>query len=95
MPGHGAFSRFGALEAGGARGWPFEPLDDDHASAAARARRADVSRFFRSVVFRRRSDVQQFARECEAGLAGGAGEQPIVTDAVEPTWEDMEQEGDG
>ena len=40
----------------------------------------------------RRSDVQQFARECEAGLAGGAGEQPIVTDAVEPTRQDMEQE---
>ncbi len=28
----------------------------------------------------------------EAGLAGGAGEQPIVTDAVEPTRQDMEQE---
>ena len=69
-----------------------ERLDDDHASAAARAWRADVVRFFRVVVIGRRGDVQQFAGEREAGLAGGAGEQAIVADAVEAARQDVEQE---
>ncbi len=43
-------------------------------------------------MFRRRSDVQQFARECEAGLAGGAGEQAVVADAMEAARQDVEQE---
>ena len=38
------------------------------------------------------SDVQQFAGEREAGLAGGAGEQAVVPDAMEAARQDMEQE---
>lgn len=39
-----------------------------------------------------RSDAQQFAGECEAGLTSGAGEQAVVTDAMEAAREDVEQE---
>jgi hypothetical protein len=70
----------------------FEQLDDDHASAAARAWRAEVSRFFRNVVIGRRRDAQQSAREREAGLAGAAGEEAVVPDAMEAVRQDMEQE---
>ena len=45
-----------------------------------------------SVVIGRRGDVQQFASEREAGLAGGAGEQAVVPDAVEAARQDVEQE---
>ncbi|BCH21596.1 hypothetical protein MesoLjLb_13810 [Mesorhizobium sp. L-8-3] len=69
-----------------------EHLKHDHAAATAGAWRAEVVRFFRAVVSRRCGDVQQFASQCETGLAGGAGEQPIVADAMEATRQDMKQE---
>jgi len=56
-------------------------LDDDHASAAAVARRAEVVRFFHGVLIERCGDVQEFASKREAGLATGAGKQPVVSDA--------------
>src|SRR5438270_51791 len=34
----------------------------------------------------------QFSGTRDILLAGGAGEQPVATDAVEPLWQDMEQE---
>ena len=34
----------------------------------------------------------QFSGTRDILLAGGAGEQPVVTDAVEPLWQDVEQE---
>jgi hypothetical protein len=69
-----------------------EHLDDDHASAAAGAWRAEVLRFVRITGIGRRGDIQEFACQREAGLAGGAGEQTVVPDAVEAAREDMEQE---
>lgn len=71
---------------------PFKGLYDDHASAAARARRAEVLRRIGIIGARWRSDVQEFAGKREAGLAGGAGEQAVVADAVEAARQDMEQE---
>ena len=94
MPGHGALSRFGVVCVRRSARLPpaFERLDDDHASAAAGAWRAEVVRFVRGVVIGRRGDVQQFAGEREAGLAGGAGEQAVMPDAMEAARQDMEQE---
>src|SRR5712671_186525 len=34
----------------------------------------------------------QFSGTRDILLAGGAGEQPVVTDAAEPLWQDVEQE---
>src|SRR5258708_38646521 len=34
----------------------------------------------------------QFSVTRDILLAGGAGEQPVVTDAVRPLWQDVEQE---
>ena len=70
---------------------PFERLDDDHASAAAWAWRTEVVWFFRGVIGRR-SDVQQFTGEREAGLARRTGKQAVVADAMEAAWQDVEQE---
>ena len=69
-----------------------EHLDDDHASAAARAWRAEVVWFHRWIVHGGRRDREQFASEREAGLAGAAGEQAVVTDAMEAARQDVEQE---
>ncbi len=69
-----------------------ERLDDDHASTAARALWAEFNRLIRGAGLGRGGDVQQFAGEREAGLAGGAGEQAVVADAMEATRQDMEQE---
>src|SRR3979409_446972 len=41
---------------------------------------------------RRHRYGDQFPGTRNAGLAGGSGEQPVVTDAVEPLWQDVEQE---
>ena len=41
---------------------------------------------------RRRRCGDQLPRTRNAGLAGGAGEQPVVADAMEPLWQDMQQE---
>jgi len=50
-----------------------------------------VVRFIRWIV-RGRRDLEQLAGACEAGLAGVAGEQAVVPDAMEAAWQDMEQE---
>src|SRR6202047_2236768 len=70
-----------------------EGLDDDHAAAATRAWRAMVccgaGVQVRVVVLYRpighwhwRAD--QFSGACNVALAGGAGEQSVVADAMEP-----------
>src|SRR3954462_4433739 len=68
-----------------------ERLDDDHGAAAAGTRRARVQRLLRWVIDGRR-DGQEMAGEREAGLAGGAGEQAVVTDAVKALGQDVDQE---
>jgi hypothetical protein len=70
----------------------FEGLDDDHAPAAAGAWRPEVLRFVGIAGVGRRGDIQEFAGKREAGLAGGAGEQAVVPDAMEAAWQDVEQE---
>ncbi len=50
---------------------------------------AEVIRFVRGAVVGPRGDVRQFAGKREAGLAGGAGEQAVVADAMEAVWQDM------
>lgn len=70
----------------------FEHLDDNHSPAAAGAWRAEVVRFVRGIIIRWRGDVQQFASEREAGLAGGAGEQAVVPNAAEAARQDMDEE---
>ena len=78
-----------------------EDLDDDHAAAAARAWRAMVCRGAGgsvgvvalaggSTAGIGRGDQLSGARDI--GLAAGAGEQPVVADAVEPLGQDVEQE---
>ena len=68
-----------------------EDLDDAHAAAATGTgrRRIDFCRFGR---FRWWQRNQQFASTVNAGLAGGAGEQPVMPDAVESQRQDMQQE---
>jgi len=51
-----------------------------------------IDRFFAVGVFWHGRDVEQLAGEIEAGLAGGAGKQAIMPDAMEAAREDMEQE---
>ena len=60
-----------------------EGLNDDHLPAAAWTWRARVHRIFGGRVFGVSGEVEQLTSESEAGLAGGAGEQPIVSDAME------------
>jgi hypothetical protein len=52
----------------------FEHLDDDHASAATWARRADLVWLVGSVLDRRRGSVQVLAGAGDARLSGAAGE---------------------
>ena len=81
-----------------------EGLDDDHAATATRAWRAMVLHeagtaggrvcvvmLYRGID-RRRGHGDQFSGARDIGLAGGAGEQPVVSDAVEPLGQDVEQE---
>ncbi len=94
MPGH---ERSPGLvvsrSAGPAAGTTREGLDDDHGAAAAGTRRALVwavsSAGGSSVAGATPSSV---AGEREAVLAGGAGEQAVVPDAVEAARQDVEQE---
>ena len=69
-----------------------ERLDDDHAATAAWASR--VGWFVGLVVigWRHNRDREQGTGEREACLAGAAGEQAVVADAVEPLRQDVEQE---
>jgi len=70
-----------------------ERLDDAHAPAAAGTRWAPIERFWRfDRLWRRRGHGKQFAGAGYIGLACGTGEQAVMADAVEATWQDMEQE---
>ena len=70
----------------------FEGFDDDHVPAAARAQRADIGWFVGLVFIGRRGDAEQAPGMVEMGLAGGTGEQAVMTDAVEPFGQNVEQE---
>ncbi len=48
--------------------------------------------FARIGLIGRCGDVQEFARKCEAGLSGRAGEKAVVPDPVEAARQDVEQE---
>ena len=69
-----------------------EDLDDDHTTAAAGAWRTRIRQ--RSGVF----DLswcgrsEQLPGACDIGLAAGAGEQAVMTDAVEALRQNVEQE---
>jgi hypothetical protein len=75
-----------------------EDLHNDHSAAAAGAGLAMIGRggfHIRGIgrwSHRRHRHGDQLPGLRDVGLAGGAGEQPIVADAVEPVREDMEQE---
>src|SRR5260370_26162099 len=77
-----------------------EGLDDDHASAATGARRPMLrhSTGGASLVVlcwrlpRRHRCGDQFPGTRNAGLAGSGGEEAVVTDAMEPLGQDVEQE---
>src|SRR5687767_6438641 len=84
----------------GCRGWlrraagllpPGEGLDDDHVPAAARTGWKHVGRSLRLIVIGWWRDRQQRAGLEEAGLARGRSEQAVVTDAVEPARQDVEE----
>jgi hypothetical protein len=51
----------------------------------------DISRFVGRII-RRQCDAKQLAGAFEVRLSGGAGEQAVVADAVEPARQDVEQE---
>lgn len=70
----------------------FERLDDYHGSAAAGAWRAEVVWFIGAGGVGRRGDVQESSCQREAGLTGRACQQPVMADAVEAAWQDVEQE---
>src|SRR5690606_37149934 len=63
---------------------PLEDLDDDHASSAVRAWRSGFLRFGRRIVGSRWFDREQPACAFEMVFAGTAGEQAVMTYAVEP-----------
>src|SRR3954462_15121017 len=77
-----------------------EELDDDHAAAATRAWRAMVCRGAGGLIgvfvlgrwIWRQRPGDQLPGSCDIGLATGAGEQPVVADAVEALGQDVEQE---
>src|SRR5215468_6124953 len=74
-------------------------LDNDHAAAAARARRVMIGRGVRigGVVHCRRINLRHWSSHQlpgarDVGLAAGAGQQPVVADAMKPLWQYVEQE---
>ena len=69
-----------------------DDLDDDHGPAAAGAWRARIGGFAGRLVGGGRREGEQLAGALEVGLAGAAGEQAIVADAVEPAWQAVQQE---
>lgn len=69
-----------------------EGFDDNHAPAAARARRPDVDRFDRCIDRGGRRDPEQLADVAEYALAGGTGEQAVVTDAMKSLGKDVKEE---
>src|SRR5215469_6165228 len=73
-------------------------LDNDHATAAARARRAMIGHDLRigGVACCRWLDLRhwgghQLLGARDIGLAAGAGQQPVVADAMKPLWQNVEQ----
>ena len=78
-----------------------EALDDDHPAAATGAWRATVRRCISGQVLvivlscrvdRRQGRSDQLFGAREIGFAGGTGEQSVVTDAMEPVWQNVQQE---
>ena len=72
---------------------------NDHAAAAARARRAMIGRGIRigGVIRCLRLDLRHWGGHQrlgahDVGLAAGAGEQPVVADAMKPLWQNVAQE---
>jgi hypothetical protein len=91
-------SSWGLLPRWGARHWflaATEDLDDAHRTAPARAwftqgERDDLGlRFCHGNRFSRRA-AEVRTDPVDIHLAGRAGQQAIVPDAVEPVWQDME-----
>ena len=86
------------LTSGSSSGWraglPPSPegLDDGHAPAAAGTGRQPIEWFWHFDGLRRWRHGKQFAGTRDIGLACGTGEQAVMADAVEATWQDMEQE---
>src|ERR1700692_2851048 len=68
-----------------------EDLDDGHATAAAGTGWEPIW-FWHFDRLRRRCHGKQLAGTRYIGLACGTGEQAVMADAVEATWQDMEQE---
>ena len=69
-----------------------EDLDDDHATAAAwTSRLAGIDGGNGGLAYRF-CNGEQLTRACDVVGAGAAGEQAVVTDAVEAVWQDMDQE---
>ena len=58
----------------------------------ARTWRARIGGFAGRLVGGGRREGEQLAGALEVGLAGAAGEQAIVADAVEPAWQAVQQE---
>ena len=74
-------------------------LDNDHPAATARARWAMIGRGagIGDVMRGRRINLRycgghQLLGTRNVGLASGAGEQPVVADAMKPLWQNVEQE---
>src|SRR6202051_4270441 len=67
-------------------------LDDGHAPAAAGTGWEPIEQFWHFDRLRRRCHGKQLAGTRYIGLAWGTGEQAVMADAVEATWQDMEQE---
>jgi len=70
----------------------FAGFDDEHAPATARAWRTGVFRLHGRCFDSGWRNAEQFAGTFEMRLAGGAGEQSVVADAVEALGQDVEQE---
>src|ERR1700741_5645230 len=74
-------------------------LDNNHAAAAARARWAMIGHDVRigCVVCCRRLDLRDWGAHKllgarDVGFAAGAGQQPVVADAMKALWENVEAE---
>ena len=73
-------------------GRPLEDLDDDHAAAAAGAWRAELGRRGGVLDLSARRRIEQCASAGDIVFAAGAGEEAIVTDAMEALRQNVEQD---